>query len=80
MLVLDSAQKIELRSNNAFVVQLNQMEGEGEEGLPVGGRVFGLCRYCFEMPFLTATLGNTLFVLRLGNGYLILLHLQGYIR
>lgn len=77
--MLDSAQKIELRCNNAFVVRLNQMEGEGEEGLPVGDRVFGLCRYCFEMPFLTtATLGNT--VIRLGNGYLILLNLQGYIR
>lgn len=38
-MVLESAEKIELRrSNNALVAQLSQMEGEGAKGLAAGGR------------------------------------------
>ena len=37
--MFESAQKMEFReSNNAFVARLSQVEGDGAEGLPAGGR------------------------------------------
>lgn len=47
---------------------MSQMEGEGAQGLPAGGRAsFG----CFGMSFFAATPGNRLFAIHLGNGSLI---------